>query len=52
MRKGLKPDDLGDLLELPVLAVLATYRRNGTVLLSPVWHEWRDKRLQRRDRVS
>ena len=42
MRKGLKPDDLGDLLELPILAVLATYRRDGTVLLSPVWHEWRD----------
>jgi PPOX class probable F420-dependent enzyme len=42
MRKGLKADDLGDLLELPVLAVLATYRRDGTVLLSPVWHEWRD----------
>ena len=42
MRKGLTPEDLGDLLELPLLAVLATYRRNGTVLLSPVWHEWRD----------
>ena len=42
MRKGLKPADLGDLLELPLLAVLATYRRDGTVLLSPVWHEWRD----------
>ena len=40
MRKGLTPDDLGDLLELPFLAVLATYRRDGTVLLSPVWHEW------------
>ena len=35
-------DDLGDLAELPLLAVLATYRRDGTVLLSPVWHEWRD----------
>ncbi len=35
-------DDLGDLVELPLLAVLATYRRDGTVLLSPVWHEWRD----------
>jgi PPOX class probable F420-dependent enzyme len=22
--------------------VLATYRRDGTALLSPVWHEWRD----------
>ena len=42
MRKGLKPDQLGDLLELPLLAVLATYRRDGSVLLSPVWHEWRD----------
>ena len=42
MRKGLRPDELGDLLELPLLAVLATYRRDGSVLLSPVWHEWRD----------
>jgi PPOX class probable F420-dependent enzyme len=24
------------------VAVLATYRRDGSVLLSPVWHEWRD----------
>src|SRR5215469_15214806 len=42
MRRGLTMDDLGDLPELPLLAVLATYRRDGTVLLSPVWHEWRD----------
>jgi PPOX class probable F420-dependent enzyme len=35
-------DDLGDLAELPLLAVLATGRPDGTVLLSPVWHEWRD----------
>src|SRR3954447_3333690 len=35
-------EDLGDLFELPLLAVLATYRRDGSVLLSPVWHEWRD----------
>src|SRR5438270_83357 len=42
MRKGLNPEDLGDLLELPLVAVLATYRRDGTVLLSPVWHEWVD----------
>ena len=42
MRTGLSVDDLGDLLELPILAVLATYRRDGTVMLSPVWHEWRD----------
>jgi PPOX class probable F420-dependent enzyme len=42
VRKGLTPEQLGDFLELPLVAVLATYRRDGTVLLSPVWHEWRD----------
>ena len=42
VRKGLAPDELGDLLALPRVAVLATYRRDGTVLLSPVWHEWVD----------
>ncbi len=42
MRRHLAIDDLGDLVELPLLAVLATYRRDGTMLLSPVWHEWRD----------
>jgi PPOX class probable F420-dependent enzyme len=42
MRKALTTNDLGDLLELPLVAVLATYRRDGSVLLSPVWHEWRD----------
>jgi PPOX class probable F420-dependent enzyme len=42
VRKHLTMDDLGDLVELPLLAVLATYRRDGSVLLSPVWHEWRD----------
>jgi PPOX class probable F420-dependent enzyme len=38
----LSPEDLGDLLERPIVATLATYRRSGEVLLSPVWHEWRD----------
>lgn len=42
MRRNIQPDELGDLLERPILAVLATHRRDGTVLLSPVWHEWRD----------
>jgi PPOX class probable F420-dependent enzyme len=41
MRRDLTMADLGDLLDLRLLAVLATYRRDGTVLLSPVWHEWR-----------
>jgi PPOX class probable F420-dependent enzyme len=35
-------DDLGDLADLRLLAVLATHRHDGTVLLSPVWHEWRE----------
>ena len=30
------------MLEEPLLAVLATLRGDGSVLLSPVWHEWRD----------
>jgi PPOX class probable F420-dependent enzyme len=42
VRRSLAVEDLGDLLELPLVAVLATYRRNGDVLLSPVWHEWRE----------
>jgi PPOX class probable F420-dependent enzyme len=40
VRKGLSVEQLGDLLERPFNATLATYRRDGTVLLSPVWHEW------------
>src|SRR5215469_593392 len=42
MRRHLSMGDLGDLADLRLLAVLATYRPDGTVLLSPVWHEWRD----------
>ncbi len=42
MRRDLTVDDLGDLVELRLLAVLATHWPDGTVLLSPVWHEWRD----------
>jgi PPOX class probable F420-dependent enzyme len=42
MRKGLSPADLDGLLERPLLGVLATYRANSDVLLSPVWHRWRD----------
>jgi PPOX class probable F420-dependent enzyme len=42
VRKGLAIEELGDLVELPLLAVLATHRPDGSVMLSPVWHEWRD----------
>jgi PPOX class probable F420-dependent enzyme len=46
VRKNLRVDELGDLLDLPLLAVLATYRRGGSVLLSPVWHEWHEGGFQ------
>jgi PPOX class probable F420-dependent enzyme len=42
VRTGLAVDDLEGLLDEPLVAVLATNRRDGSVLLSPVWHEWRD----------
>jgi PPOX class probable F420-dependent enzyme len=42
VRRDLTPDQLGDLLDRPIVAVLATFRSDGEVLLSPVWHEWRD----------
>jgi PPOX class probable F420-dependent enzyme len=42
VRRNLAVEELGDLMTQPLVAVLATYRRDGTVLLSPVWHEWRD----------
>ena len=42
MQTDLGVADLGGLLEEPLLAVLATLRADGTVLLSPVWYEWRD----------
>ena len=41
MRTNLTVEDLGDLLDRPLIAVLATLRTDGTVLLSPVYHEWR-----------
>jgi PPOX class probable F420-dependent enzyme len=42
VRTGLDVDDLEGFLEEPLVAILATLRPDGSVLLSPVWHEWRD----------
>ena len=46
MRTDLTIEDLDGFLEEPVVAVLATIRQDGSVLLSPVWHEWRDGGFQ------
>jgi PPOX class probable F420-dependent enzyme len=45
VRRNLSIEDLDGFLEEPLVAVLATLRPDGTVLLSPVWHEWRDGRF-------
>jgi PPOX class probable F420-dependent enzyme len=42
MRKYKDVEPLGDLVSRPIVATLATYRKDGMVLLSPVWHEWHD----------
>jgi PPOX class probable F420-dependent enzyme len=38
MRRNLRPSDLGDLLDQPLNAVLGLHRRDGSILLTPVWH--------------
>ncbi len=43
MRTNLTVADMGDLLDQPLVAVLATLRSDGSVLLSPVWFEWREE---------
>jgi PPOX class probable F420-dependent enzyme len=42
VRRDLPVEELTDFLERPITSVLATFRPDGRVLLSPVWHEWRD----------
>lgn len=42
MRKDLQPEDLGDLLTQPRVAILATRCADSSTLLAPVWHEWSD----------
>ena len=42
MRKNLRLEDLGDFLDQPKCATLATHFKDGTILMSPVWHEWKD----------
>lgn len=65
MRK-ISLEELGDFLQQPRLATLATYKKDGSVLLSPVWYEWdgeffwvstsegdiKDRHIQRQQLVS
>jgi PPOX class probable F420-dependent enzyme len=40
VRTNLSVEELGNALSQPWLAVLATKRKDGSPLLSPVWFEW------------
>lgn len=42
MRRNLQPSELGDLLDRPLNAVLGLHRQSGSILLTPVWHLFRD----------
>jgi PPOX class probable F420-dependent enzyme len=42
VRTNLTVEDLGGFLDQPLVAVIATLRTDGSVMLSPVWYEWRD----------
>lgn len=42
MRTGLDATDLADLLEGTDIGVIATRRPDDSIMLSPVWWEWRD----------
>lgn len=42
MRRNLRPEDLGDLLERPLNAIVGIHRLDGSILLTPVWHLFRE----------
>lgn len=41
VRRNLQPSDLGDLLNRPLNAILGLHRQDGSILLTPVWHLFR-----------
>jgi Pyridoxamine 5'-phosphate oxidase len=45
MRRGLSPDALGDLFDLPLAAVLSISKPDGTVFSRPVWHRGQSGRF-------
>jgi hypothetical protein len=42
VRTDITVEDVQSFLDAPLVAILATLRADGSVLLSPVWHEWHD----------
>jgi PPOX class probable F420-dependent enzyme len=42
VNRGLSADELDGLLDELHLATLATVRKDGTILLSPLWYVWED----------
>ena len=42
MNRDLTIEQLDGLLDEPHLATLATIRKDGSVLLSPIWFVWED----------
>jgi PPOX class probable F420-dependent enzyme len=42
VRRNLRPGDLGDLLDRPLNAVLGLHQQDGSILLTPVWHLFKD----------
>jgi PPOX class probable F420-dependent enzyme len=42
VRRNLAPGDLGDLLDRSLNAILGLHRADGSILLTPVWHLFRD----------
>ncbi|MGI8559588.1 MAG: pyridoxamine 5'-phosphate oxidase family protein [Solirubrobacteraceae bacterium] len=46
MRTNMPIKELGNALQQPWLATLATHRKDGTMLLSPVWFEWNGQEFQ------
>jgi hypothetical protein len=45
VRRNLRPSDLGDLLDRPLNAILGIHRHDGSILLTPVWHLYKDGSL-------
>src|SRR4249919_4399264 len=45
MRRGLSADELGDLFDLPLAAVVSLAKADGTVFSRPVWHRWEGGRF-------